>query len=82
MERIQGLARGLKREGLIVTWLGVVVAAWLFIGLLAVSQHTIVDWSLVRFWELLMLGLFAYGHLARKLAQLAQAIAAPEERAN
>lgn len=79
MDRLELFARGLKREGLIATWVAVVVLAWTTIGLIsAMDPHSNVDWPTIRSWAFFVIGLFAYGHVARKLAQLAEAVSQPK----
>jgi uncharacterized membrane protein YphA (DoxX/SURF4 family) len=79
MDRYEVIAKGLKREGLLATWVAILLVAFLFVAILSASRPgSITDWSIVRSWAFFVIGLFAYGHLARRVAQLADAISQPK----
>ena len=57
------------------TWVAVLLLVPILFALLAASSPgSNIDWSVVRAWALFIFGLFLYGHLARKVVQLADAL--------
>jgi peptidoglycan/LPS O-acetylase OafA/YrhL len=79
MNHVDRIVKGLRREALIVTWVAVLLLAFISVGLMAASgPGSSTDWSVVRLWALFMIGLFAYGRVMRKVAQLAEALSAPK----
>lgn len=80
MDQMKIISRGLKRESFIATCVAAVLVFVITIGLGATSGRpgSNTDWAVVRSWALFVLGLFAYGRLARKVAQIAEAISRSE----
>ncbi len=77
MNQVDRIVKGLRREALVATSLAILVAAFIFVAVIAGSgPGSSIDWSVVRSWALFMIGLFLYGHLARKVVQLAEASSA------
>jgi hypothetical protein len=79
MDQVDKIAKGLKREALIVTWVVTIISVWVAINLLAASERgSNIEWSEVRSFAYFLIGLFAYGHLARKVAQIANSVSPPK----
>jgi hypothetical protein len=74
------IAKGLRREALIATRVAALLIVTIGFGLMASSgPGSVIDWSVVRAWALFIVGLFFYGHLARKVVQLAEALRPPND---
>jgi hypothetical protein len=75
MDQVEKIAKRLKLEGLIATWAAIIIGVWVAIILLAASERgSNITWSNVTPLAYFLIGLFAYGHLTRKVAQIANSV--------